>query len=162
MNVYEYVFRSVGNATMPLDRWRGQPLLLVNTASKCGYTPQLRKLEAIWQDYRHSNLVVIGMPCNDFGEQEPAREQAISGFYWDNYHVTFPLTAKIVTRGMGSHPLFLALMDAYGQEIMPRWNFNKYLFNSKGDLVEHWPSGIEPDDPLLTHQIERNLNSWVF
>lgn len=162
MNVYEHVFRSVIGANMPLDRWRGQPLLLVNTASKCGYTPQLAKLQMIYQDYRHSNLVILGLPCNDFDEREPGNEQSITGFYWDNYRVSFPLTEKIATIGRGAHPLFLALMDAYGMEIMPRWNFTKYLFDSRGNFVDHWHSGIEPDDPLLTHEVERQLQSWVF
>lgn len=162
MNVYEHMFRSVSGASMPLDRWRGQPILLVNTASQCGFTPQLAKLQAIWQDYRQSNLVIIGMPCNDFGEREPGNEQTIAGFYWDEYKVTFPLTEKISIVGRGAHPLFLALMDAFGMDIMPRWNFTKYLFDCRGDYVEHWHSDVEPDDLTLTHEIERQLQSWVF
>ena len=147
---------------MPLDRWRGQPLLLVNTASKCGYAPQLAKLQDIYQDYRQSNLVIIGMPCNDFDEREPGDEHSIAGHYWDQYKVSFPLTEKIVTMGYGAHPLFLSLLETFGMELMPRWNFTKYLFNCQGEFVDHWHSDVEPDDPALTHEIERQLQSWVF
>lgn len=162
MNVYEHVFRSVTGATMSLDRWRGQPLLLVNTASECGYAPQLAKLQAIYQDYRQSNLVIIGMPCNDFDAREPRDDHAIAGFYWDHYQVSFPLTQKISTMGRGAHPLFLALMDSYGMDVMPRWNFTKYLFNTRGEFIEHWHADVEPDDSTLTHEVERQLQSWVF
>lgn len=162
MNVYEHMFRSVVGASMPLNRWRGQPLLFVNTASNCGYTPQLAKLQNIYQDYRQSNLVIIGLPCNDFGDCEPGNEQAITGYYWDNFGVTFPLTEKITIVGRGAHPLFLALMDTFGMELMPRWNFTKYLFDCRGQFVERWPSDVEPDDPAMTHEIERQLQSWVF
>lgn len=162
MNVYEYVFQSVGGARMPLGHWESQPLLLVNTASKCGYTPQLGKLQKLYNEYRGSNLVVIALPCNDFGEQEPRREQDIVRFYWDEYRVSFPITAKIHVRGLGAHPLFMTLLDTYGEDILPKWNFTKYLFDTQGQLVEHWPSNVEPNDPALTHQVERNLRSWVF
>ncbi len=162
MNVYEHVFRSVSGATMPLGHWEGQPLMLVNTASQCGYTPQLAKLQSLWNEYRQSNLVVIGMPCNDFDGQEPLTEAQISGFYWDEYGVSFPLTQKISVIGLGAHPLFVALLETYGLDILPKWNFTKYLFNSRGELVEHWPARVEPDDSAITHQLERQLQSWVF
>ncbi len=162
MNVYEYVFRSVSGASMPLGHWEGQPLLLVNTASHCGYSPQLAKLQSIFSDYRQSSLVVIGLPCNDFGEQEPGTEQEIVRFYWDEFGVTFPLSTKISVVGLGAHPLFVAMLDTYGMDILPRWNFTKYLFDTKGQLVEHWPARVEPDDPAITHQVERQLQSWIF
>jgi glutathione peroxidase len=161
MNVYEFAFQSISGASMPLGNWTGQPLLLVNTASECGYTPQYGKLQRIYDDYRQSGLVVIGMPCNDFGEQEPGDEEEIARFTWENYRVTFPLTRKIQVIGLGAHPLFTALVETYGDDVIPRWNFHKYLFDNRGELVEHWPSRVEPDDPALTHQVERNLQSWI-
>ena len=161
MNVYEYVFRSIGGATMPLGNYRSQPILIVNTASECGYTPQYIGLQRIWEDYRQSGLVVIGIPCNDFGEQEPGDEDQIAEFCETTYQVNFPLTSKTSVHGFGAHPLFQALRDEMGEDTVPRWNFWKYLFGREGDLVGFWPSKIEPDDPVITHQIERNLNSWI-
>ncbi len=161
MNVFEYVFRSIRNTTLPLRNYQGQPILLVNTASACGYTPQYRALQRIWEDYRQSNLVIIGMPCNDFGEQEPGDEAEIAEFCDTNYHVTFPMTSKISVMGHSAHPMFHALRDEYGDDVTPRWNFHKYLFDKQGNLVEFWPSVTEPMDPAITHQIERNLSSWI-
>lgn len=161
MNVHEFYFKSLSGTTLPLSNFRGQPLMLVNTASKCGYTPQYRQLQKIWMEYRGGGLVVVGIPSNDFGEQEPADEDAIAEFCSINYGVTFPMTAKYTVMGSGAHPLFTALAEEYGTEVYPRWNFFKYLFDRNGQMLEFWPSAIEPEDPLITHQIERNMRSWI-
>ena len=161
MQVHEYVFRSINGASMPLDRWTGQPLLLVNTASECGFTPQYQKLQALWQEYRPSGLVVIGIPCNEFGEQEPADEPAIEEFCSSTYGVTFPMTEKQSIIGPHPHPLFLAMREEYTTDILPRWNFFKYLFSREGKFLHHWPSNVEPDDSGFRHEIERNLSSWT-
>jgi glutathione peroxidase len=161
MRVHEFAFRSLTGATMPLERWKGQPLLLVNTASECGYTPQYAKLQAMWQEYRPSGLVVIGMPCNDFGAQEPGEEAAINEFCSSHFGVTFPMTEKLTIIGPRPHPLFIAMREEFTSDILPRWNFHKYLFGRDGDLIHHWPSKVEPDEPGFRHEIERNLNSWT-
>jgi glutathione peroxidase len=161
MRVHEYRFRSLSGATMPLDRWTGQPLLLVNTASECGFTPQYRKLQAVWDEYRPAGLVVIGIPCDDFGGQEPGDSETIQEFCSSNYGVTFPMTEKQNIVGGHPHPLFIALREEYTADILPRWNFYKYLFGRDGELLHHWPSKVEPDDPGFRHDVERNLASWT-
>ena len=161
MRVHEFAFRSITGVTLPLERWKGQPLLLVNTASECGFTPQYSKLQALWQEYRPSGLVVIGIPCNDFGAQEPGDETVIQEFCSSRFGVTFPLTEKVSIIGQRPHPLFIAMREEFTSDILPRWNFHKYLFGREGDLVHHWPSKAEPDDPGFRHEIERNLNSWT-
>jgi glutathione peroxidase len=160
MRVYEYAFQSIDGASMPLERWNSQPLLLVNTASECGYTPQYAKLEAVWREYRPAGLVVIGIPCDEFGGQEPGSEEEIRAFCTENYGVTFPLTTKQQVIGRHAHPLFVALREQYTSDILPRWNFTKYLFGRDGELVRHWPSATEPDDPGFRHDLEANLGSW--
>jgi glutathione peroxidase len=160
MRVHEFVFRSLSGATMPLDRWTGQPLLLVNTASECGFTPQYRKLQALWEEYRPAGLIVIGLPCNDFGAQEPAENDEIDAFCSREFKVTFPMTEKQVIIGTHPHPLFKALREEYTADILPRWNFCKYLFGRDGGFIHHWPSNVEPDDPGFRHDIEKNLSSW--
>lgn len=160
MRVYEYRFDSIIDTSMPLDRWTGQPLLLVNTASECDYTPQYAKLQALWEEYRYSNLVVIGIPCNEFGEQEPGDEAAIHEFCTSNYNVTFPMTAKQSIIGAEPHPLFIAMREQYTKDMLPSWNFHKYLFGNDGGLLHHWPSDVEPDEPGFRHEIELNLSSW--
>jgi glutathione peroxidase len=161
MRVHEFSFRSINGSNMPLDRWKGQPLLIVNTASECGYTPQYAKLQAMWEEYRPAGLVVIGIPCNDFGEQEPGTSEEIQTFCSSRFNVTFPLTEKHSILGVNAHPLFIAMREEFTSDVLPRWNFFKYLFGRDGDLIQHWPSKVEPDDPGFRHDIEKNLGSWT-
>lgn len=160
MNLFEYSFAALEGGTLPLERYRNQPMLIVNTASQCGYTPQYTGLQRLYMDYRQSGLVVIGIPCNDFGQQEPGSEEEIARLVKDEYGVSFPMTAKYSVIGRQSHPLFRDMVEQWGSDILPRWNFHKYLFNRRGELVEHWPSATLPDDPALLHQVGRNLQSW--
>lgn len=160
MNVFEFRFRSIYGASMALERWTGQPILLVNTASQCGYTGQLTGLQNMWMEYQPSGLVVIAVPSNDFGQQEPGSAEDIASFYSDNHGVTFPITEKHEIIGRHAHPLFKALREEYTSDILPSWNFFKYLFGRDGKLLAHWPSGIQPDDSGMRHDIEKNLSSW--
>jgi glutathione peroxidase len=162
MNIHEYFFTSITGARLPLSNYRGQPILIVNTASKCGYTPQYAKLQFIWEDYRQSGLVIVGIPSNDFGEQEPDDEDTIEEFCRTDYNVNFPMTNKQNVTGRYAHPLFAAMREEVGEDTIPRWNFWKYFFGRQGDLLQFWPSKIEPDDPAITHEIEKNLQSWIF
>lgn len=160
MNLYEYSFAALEGGPLSLERYRSQPIMIVNTASECGYTPQYTALQRLYIDYQQSGLVVVGIPCNDFGEQEPGSEEEIARFVREDYAVTFPMTAKYSVIGQGMHPLFRAMAEQIGPDILPRWNFHKYLFDRRGQLVEHWPSATTPDDPALLHQVARHLQSW--
>ena len=160
MNIYEFTFRSIDDATMPLERWRGQPLLMVNTASECGYTPQYEKLQRLYHEYHKGGLVVLGIPSNDFGGQEPGSEEEIKAFCSERFGVTFPLTAKQTFLGPDMHPMFVHMVEEYTEDVLPRWNFFKYLFGRDGDLVEFWPSDVAPDDSDFRRTIEQNLASW--
>lgn len=161
MRIHEFVFRSISGATMPLERWTGQPILLVNTASECGFTPQYERLQKLWEEYRPNGLIVLGVPCNEFGGQEPGEDEEIIEFCSSRYDVTFPMTTKQVILGQGAHPLFIAMREEFTSDILPRWNFFKYLFGRDGNLIQHWPSKVLPDDPGLRHDLERNLSSWT-
>lgn len=161
MRIHEFVFRSINGASMPLERWTGQPILLVNTASECGFTPQYERLQKLWEEYRPNGLIVLGVPCNEFGGQEPGKDEEIMEFCSSRYDVTFPMTTRQVILGQGAHPLFIAMREEFTSDILPRWNFFKYLFGRDGDLIKHWPSKVLPDDPGLRHDLERNLSSWT-
>ena len=160
MNVFEFRFRSLHGATMALEQWSGQPLLIVNTASECGYTRQYAGLQSLWMEYRPTGLIVIGVPCNDFGEKEPLDGEELDAHYWDVHRVNFPVTGRIEIIGRNPHPLFISLREEYSNDIMPQGNFYKYLFGRDGELLEHWSSEVEPDDSGLHHQIERNVSAW--
>jgi glutathione peroxidase len=161
MRVHEFAFRSVTGSSLPLERWTGQPLMLVNTASECGFTTQYGKLQSLWEEYRPSGLVVIAVPCNEFGGQEPGGDEEINAFCQSHYGVTFPVTAKQSIIGANPHPLFIALREEYTSDILPRWNFHKYLFGRDGELIDHFPSKVEPDDPGFRHTLEKNLGAWT-
>jgi len=161
MNVFEYAFSSIQGAPIHLRRFQGQPLLLVNTASNCEFTNQYQKLERVYDEYRRSGLTIIALPSDDFGHQEPENEDYIAEFLETEFQIRFPVTSKQSVMGRNAHPLFRALREEYGDDVSPRWNFHKYLFSRQGELSGFWPSRVEPDDPLITHQIERNLHSWI-
>lgn len=161
MRVHEYTFRSIDGSSMPFDRWKSQPMLLVNAASQCGFTPQYAGLQALWNEYRRSGLVVVGIPCNEFGAQEPGSNEDIAAFCSSHFGVTFPLTERQSIIGVDAHPLFNALREEYTSDILPKWNFHKYLFSRDGSLIDHFPSNVKPDDIKFTTTIERNLGTWT-
>jgi len=157
MQGYDFEFTSIDGATMPLSRWRGRPLLVVNTASLCGYTPQYQDLETLWRTYRERGLVVIAVPSNDFGEQEPGTATEIKQFCEGSYAVDFPLAGKQVVIGAKAHPFFRWIAEELGDAGTPRWNFHKYLIAPDGSLAGAWPSRVRPTDAEVTGQIEALL-----
>lgn len=154
---HAFVFTSIEGEPLPLERFAGRPLLVVNTASLCGFTYQYAALQRLWARYRERGLVVLGVPSNDFGGQEPGSSTQIKTFCETNFAVDFPLTEKVEVRGPGSHPLFVWLRRELGERAGPRWNFHKYLIGPDGSAIAAWPSGVEPDSAEITVAIERLL-----
>jgi glutathione peroxidase len=132
-------------------------VLVVNTASFCGYTPQYRDLEALWRRYQPRGLVVLGVPSNDFGEQEPGTASEIKQFCETNYQVDFPLTEKYRVAGGAAHPFYRWVAAQLGEGAAPRWNFHKYLVGPDGQLAGAWPSSVKPTDNAITSEIEGML-----
>jgi len=157
MSGYDFTFTSIDGQPLPLAQYRGRPLLVANTASFCGFTPQYDDLEAVWRRYRPRGLVVIGVPSNDFGEQEPGSAQEIKQFCESRYAVDFPLTEKQEVIGPGAHPFFRWIAAELGEAGAPRWNFHKYLVAPDGGLAGAWPSAVRPTDRAVTDDIERLL-----
>ena len=162
MNVFDFVFESINGTSMPLSNWQGQPILLVNTASESEFTPQYHQLQRLWMEYRQSGLIVIAIPCNDFGHEEPGDEKSIAAFCETTYQVSFPITVKYSMLGTSAHPIVHTLREEFGDDALPRWNFYKYFFDRTGQMLGFWPSEVPPADNAITHQIERNLQSWIF
>jgi len=157
MSGYDFAFTSIDGQPLALAQFRGRPLLVVNTASFCGFTDQYKDLEALWRRYRARGLVVIGVPSNDFGEQEPGSAQEIKQFCESHYAVDFPLTEKQPVIGAAAHPFFRWIADELGEAGTPRWNFHKYLVGPDGGLAGAWPSSVRPTDRAVTGEIERLL-----
>jgi glutathione peroxidase len=156
-DAYRFEFGSLDGGKLPLASWRGRPVLVVNTASFCGYTPQYRDLEALWRRYRERGLVVLGVPSNDFGAQEPGSAAEIKQFCETNYQVDFPLTEKYRVIGGDAHPFYRWVAAQIGEDGAPRWNFHKYLIGPDGQLAGAWPSRVGPLDPAITGEIEAML-----
>ena len=138
-----------------LCQFAGRVVLVVNTASYCGFTKQYAGLEQLFERYRSRGFVVLGFPSNDFGQQEPGSNRQIAEFCANTFDVKFPMFAKSAVTGSGANPLFAALARQAGGP--PRWNFHKYLIGRDGRVIEAYPSTVEPLDRRIVREIERNL-----
>lgn len=160
VSAYAFTFPALDGGDILLSSYAGRPMLVVNTASLCGYTPQYAGLETLWSRYRDKGLVILGVPSNDFGNQEPGSAADIGKTAHDSYHVTFPLTAKVTVKGAGAHPFYRWAAQERPQEV-PRWNFHKYLIGRDGQLRGGYASAVEPTDPRIVGAIEQEvLAGW--
>src|SRR5450432_533191 len=147
MNAYDFAAETLEGAPAPLAGYRGRVLLIVNTASKCGFTPQYAGLEALWRKYGDRGLTVLGFPCNQFGAQEPGDAGEIASFCSLTYDVSFPMMSKIEVNGAGAHPLYAWLKHErkglLGSEAI-KWNFTKFLVGRDGEVVARFAPNTEP------------------
>jgi glutathione peroxidase len=149
MTVYDYSAQRLDGTEESLSAYRGQVLLIVNTASQCGFTPQYAGLESLYEKLHGGGLATLGFPCNQFGAQEPGSEAEIGQFCLKNYGVTFPMFAKIEVNGESAHPLYKYLKDAkpglLGTEAI-KWNFTKFLIDRNGEPVARYAPQVKPDE----------------
>jgi glutathione peroxidase len=156
--VYNIKMKSLEGKPFSLSDYKGKVVLLVNVASKCGYTPQYKGLQALQEKYQAKGFTVVGVPCNDFGAQEPGTSEEIRKFCADNYNVTFPLTEKVHVKGPEQHPLYARLTGKESE--FPgdiKWNFGKFLIGRDGKILKRFDSGTTPESPELTSAIETAL-----
>ena len=156
MTAHAFSFTSIDGEKLALADWKGRPVLVVNTASLCGYTPQYRDLQALWARYRDRGLVVLGVPSNDFGQQEPGSAKEIKAFC-ESYDVSFPLADKQKVTGPDAHPFYRWIAAELGDAGVPRWNFHKYLIDGNGEIAGAWPSRVTPLSKDITGAIEGAL-----
>ena len=158
---YQFHFKSLDNKPMPMAAYQGQVVLVVNTASQCGFTKQYADLEHVYQLYKDQGFVVIGVPCNNFGGQEPASEQDIAAFVKDKYGVTLPMTAKYDVKGDNAHPFFAwaaaQTESGFLKPSAPKWNFHKYLIDRSGAVSEAFGSHVNPQSDKMIAAIEKLL-----
>ncbi|MBM3530408.1 MAG: glutathione peroxidase [Alphaproteobacteria bacterium] len=153
---YAFSFKSLDGGTLRLVEHSGKPILVVNTASLCGYTPQYAGLQELWTRYRERGLMIVGVPSNDFGGQEPGDENDIGKTAHGQYNVSFPLAAKVDVKGPSAHPFYKwAALERPGEA--PRWNFHKYLVGRDGHIAAAFSTQTSPTDPRLIAAIEREL-----
>jgi len=155
---YAFSFNGLDGGSVRLAEYAGKPILIVNTASQCGFTPQYAGLQELWKRYRERGLMIIGVPSNDFGGQEPGGPEEINKTAHGAYSVNFPLAAKAEVRGPAAHPFYRwAALERPGEG--PRWNFHKYLVGRDGRIAAAFTSQIEPTDPRVIAAIEKELRS---
>lgn len=157
MNAHDFEFTAIDGTPLPLANFKGKCILIVNTASECGFTPQYEGLQTLWQNYKERGLIVIGVPANDFGEQEPGSEAEIQNFCSSKFNVDFYLTTKQQVKGDQAHPFYLAVKNEFGSAAEPKWNFHKYLVDTDGELIEIWGPKIEPLAEEIKAVIEAKL-----
>jgi glutathione peroxidase len=160
--VYNFTLKSIDGQPVSLRSYRGKVLLLVNVASKCGYTPQYAGLESLYEKYKDRGLVIVGIPANNFAAQEPGTNEEIKKFCHNRYNVSFPMMAKVSVVGEDKTPLYVFLTDKtvnpqIGGEI--NWNFTKFLFDRNGKPVERFEPAVTPDSPQVTAAIEAALDN---
>ena len=153
-SIHELTVKRLDGTPVSLSAWSGKVLLVVNTASECGYTPQYEGLEALHEKYESRGFAVLGFPSNDFGGQEPGSSQEIATFCKSKYGVKFPMFEKVVTSGEHPSSLYTTLAAGLGA---PKWNFHKYLVDKHGTPVRAYPSAVKPDAAELTKAIEEQL-----
>jgi glutathione peroxidase len=159
-SVLDFPVKDIDGKGVNLAKFKGEVLLIVNTASRCGYTPQYEGLQATYEKYKDRGLEVLAFPANEFGQQEPGANSEIKSFCSSKYNVTFPLFAKIVVKGEGIHPLYEFLTSP---ETDPKfagpipWNFAKFLVNRRGEVIARFQPGDEPDSDKVTSAIEKAL-----
>jgi glutathione peroxidase len=157
VSAFEHAFKSIDGGEMALSQYKGKALLVVNTASFCGFTRQYEALQKLWERYQAKGLVVIGVPSNDFGAQEPNSEAQIKTFCEGNFGITFPMTAKVEVKGRGAHPFYAWAASTMGQAAVPQWNFHKLLIGRDGRGIATFTSRVEPLSGLVIEAVEKAL-----
>lgn len=179
-SIYDFTLNSITGKACSLKDFQGKAMLIVNVASKCGLTPQYEGLEKLYEKYQQQGLVVLGMPANEFLSQEPGSNEEIQQFCTMNFGVKFPMFEKIVVKGPGQHPLYSYLTQTKPNAVMKpggtllerlgskglltgeakdiKWNFEKFLVDKKGNVVERFSPELDPQDPLIVSAIEKALN----
>jgi glutathione peroxidase len=156
-NAHDFRFTGIDGRELPLASFKGKAVLVVNTASQCGFTPQYAGLQALWRAYRERGLVVLGVPSNDFGGQEPGSNAEIKTFCEVNFNVDFPLTGKQTVSGANAHPFYKWAADELGAVAKPRWNFHKYLVAPDGRLVDWFSTPTDPMSDKVKKAVESVL-----
>jgi glutathione peroxidase len=153
----DYGFTTIEGQAVRLSDYRGKAVLIVNTASRCGFTKQYAGLQSLWEKYRAKGLVVIAVPSNDFAGQEPLNGEEIKSFCQVNYGITFPIMDKVHVTGKEAHPFYAEVRERFGFTGAPKWNFHKYLISPQGELVDWFSSFTAPESDKLEAAIEQVL-----
>jgi glutathione peroxidase len=155
---YEFKFKSLDGGFIKLDDYKDRVIVVVNVASRCGFTKQYDDLQSLWTNYKDKGLIVIGIPTNDF-KQEPASNSEIKDFCEQNFNIDFPMTEKINVLGREAHPFYKWAKDNHGKKAVPKWNFHKIIINKKGKIVDTFASITNPSSSRFINFIEDQIKN---
>ena len=154
---YDFKFNSIDGGKIDLSQYIGKILIITNVASKCGFTKQYDDLQKLYDDYKERGLVVIGIPSNQFGSQEPGSEAEIKNFCETNFNINFPMTSKYDVKGDSAHPIYIWAKETYGKSTVPKWNFHKILINKNGKVEDTFASFTGPLSKKIIKKLEEIL-----
>ena len=155
---YDFSFSDLDGSSLNLSDFKNKVVVVVNVASQCGFTNQYEDMQNIWNKYQNKGLVIIGVPSNDFGNQEPGTSKEIKTFCEAKFGITFPMTEKVSVKGDNAHPFYVWAKENYGREAIPKWNFHKIVIGKKGKVIDTFASITKPTSKKFIKIIEENLN----
>ena len=155
--LFDFKIKSISGDVISLSKFKGQTLMLVNVASNCGFTKQYDDLQKLYDNYKDKGLIVVGIPSNQFGGQEPGKNSEIKDFCETNFNITFPMTSKYDVKGDSAHPIYLWAKETYGNSTVPKWNFHKILINKDGKVEDTYASFTNPMSKKILKKLEQIL-----
>ena len=155
---YDFNFKDLDGSTLNLSEYKGKVLVVVNVASQCGFTKQYDDMQKIWEEYQDKGIVMIGVPSNDFGNQEPGDSKEIKNFCEAKFGITFPMTEKVSVKGEKAHPFYKWAKENYGKSAIPKWNFHKIIIDREGKIIDTFASITNPSSNKFIQAIEKALN----
>ena len=152
---YDFKFKSIDGKTLNLSEYKDKVIIVVNVASKCGFTNQYEDMQKIWEKYQAKGVVILGIPSNDFGQQEPGSNKEIKNFCEAKFGITFPMTEKVSVKGSEAHPFYIWAKENHGKSAVPKWNFHKIIINKEGKIEKTFSSVTNPSSEKFNEVIKR-------
>jgi len=152
---YDFEFKDLDGSSLNLSQYKGKIIVVVNVASQCGFTSQYEDMQKIWEEYQKKDLVMIGVPSNDFGQQEPGSNEEIKTFCESKFGITFPMTEKVSVKGLEAHPFYIWAKENHGNSAVPKWNFHKIIIGKNGKVAETFSSKTNPSSNKFKKTINR-------
>ena len=156
---YDFHFLDLDGEKIDLSEFKGSVLVVINVASQCGFTKQYEDMQKIWEDYKNKNVVVLGVPSNDFGQQEPGSSEDIKNFCEAKFGITFPMTEKVKVKGDEAHPFYIWAKENHGRSAIPKWNFHKIIINKEGKVADTFSSITNPSSNKFKKSLENIIKN---
>ena len=154
---YDFAFKDLNGSELNLAEFKDKVIIVVNVASQCGFTKQYEDMQKVWEKYQSKGIIMLGVPSNDFGNQEPGSSKDIKNFCEAKFGITFPMTEKVVVKGENAHPFYKWAKENHGKSAITKWNFHKFIIGRRGKIVGHFPSDCDPVNPSIVKCIEQEL-----